>query len=99
MDSLFTSIPVGETIRFILDEIYVWQKLEPFCMKSVFKKFLNKLCKGCTFLGDGRSITQVDACPMGSPISVVFSNMLCVEIKFHVVKPVNVMSMIFLVNG
>ena len=99
MDSLFTSIPLGETIDFILDKIYIRMKPEPFCMKSVFKKFLNKSCKSWTFLAVGRLITQVDGCPMGSPISVVFSNMLCVEIEFHVVKPVNVMSMIFLVNG
>ena len=45
VDSLFTSIRLGETIDFILDEVYVRKKLEPFCKKSVFKKLLNKLCK------------------------------------------------------
>ena len=56
MDLLFTSILLGETIDFIVDEIYVRKKLEPFCKKSIFKKLLNKLCKGCTFLADGRLI-------------------------------------------
>ena len=87
VDSLFTSIPLAETIDFILDEIYVRKKLEPFCKKSVFKKLLNKLCKGCTFLADGRLIRQVDGCPMGGPISVVLSNIFCVKMEFDVVKP------------
>ena len=87
MDFLFTSIPLGETIDFIVDESYVRKKLEPFCKKLVFKKSLNKLCKGCTFLADGRLIRQVDGCPMGGPISVVLSNIFCVKMEFDVVKP------------
>ena len=38
VDSLFTSIPLGETIDFILDEIYVRKKLEPFCYEISFQK-------------------------------------------------------------
>ena len=45
-NTLFTSILLGETVDFTLDEIYVRKKFEPFCKKSVFKKLLNKLCKG-----------------------------------------------------
>ena len=37
VDSLFTSIPLGETIDFILDEIYVRKKLEPFSFQKVIK--------------------------------------------------------------
>ena len=37
VDSLFTSIPLGETIDFIVDEIYILKKLEPFCKKSVIR--------------------------------------------------------------
>ena len=85
VDSLFTSILLGKTIDFVVDEIYVRKKLEPFCKKSVFKKLLNKLCKGWTFLADGRLIIQVDECPMGGPISVVPSNIFCVKMEFDVV--------------
>ena len=86
VDSLFTSIPLGESIDFILDEIYVWKKLESFCKKWVFKKLLNKLCKGCTFLADVRLIKQVDGWSMDGPVSVVLSNIFCVKIEFDVVK-------------
>ena len=45
------------------------------------------MCKGCTFLADGRSIRQVDGCPIGGPVSDVLSNVFCVKMKFNVVKP------------
>ena len=41
VDSLFRSIPLDETVDFILDEIYFGKKFEPFCKKSVFKKLIN----------------------------------------------------------
>ena len=43
VDSLFTSILLGEKIGFIFDKVYVRKKLEVFCKTSVFKKLLNKL--------------------------------------------------------
>ena len=45
------------------------------------------MCKGWTFLSDGRLIRQVDGCPLGGPISVVLSNIFCVKMEFDVVKP------------
>ena len=87
MDSLFAGIPLGETIDFILDEIYVGKKIESFCKKSVFKKLLNKLYKCCTFLADGRLIRHVDGCPMDGSLSVVLSNISCVKMEFDAVKP------------
>ena len=87
VDSLFISFSLGKTIDFIVDEIYIRKKLEPFCEKSVVKELLNKLYRGCTFLADGRLIIQVDGCPMGGLISVVLSNIFCVKMEFDVVKP------------
>ena len=87
MYSLFAGIPLGETIDFILDEIYVGKKIESFCKKSVFKKLLNKLYKCCTFLADGRLIRHVDGCPMDGSLSVVLSNISCVKMEFDAVKP------------
>ena len=89
MDSLFTSIHLGKTTDFFLDEIYIRKKIEFFCNKSVFKVLLNKLCKGCTWqiaggrLADGRLIRHVDGCPMGGSIS----NISCAKMEFDVVKP------------
>ena len=43
VESLFTSIPVIETIDYILKSIYTNKELKPFCKMSVFKKLLIKL--------------------------------------------------------
>ena len=85
MDPLLTSIPLGETIDFTLNEIYIQKKLEPFCMKSVSKKLLNELSKGCTFLADGTLMRLVEGYPVGGLISVVLSNIFCVKMKPDVV--------------
>ena len=87
VDLQFTSIPLGETINFILDEIYIQKKLEPLCKKSVVKKLLIEFCKDCTFSLDCRLLRQVDGCSIGGSISVVLSNTFCVKIESDVVKP------------
>ena len=38
VESLFTSIPVKETIEYILHKTYVDKLMKPFCEKSIFKK-------------------------------------------------------------
>ena len=50
VESLFTNIPVKETIGYILHKIYVDKSIKPFCKKSIFKRLLVKLTKECVFL-------------------------------------------------
>ena len=38
VESLFTSIPVAETIEYILKRINTNKELKPLCKKSIFKK-------------------------------------------------------------
>ena len=64
--SLYTSIPVSETIEYICDEIYKNKVLKPFCEKRlIFKRLLERLTKESVFSVNGRLIKQVDGCPMG----------------------------------
>ena len=72
--NLFTSIPVKETIDYIIQKIYVRKEIKPFCKKSIFIKLLKKLTQECVFTINNRLIKQVDGCPMGGPICVVFSD-------------------------
>ena len=43
VESLLTSMPVQETIDYILYKIYIKKELKPFCKNSIFRKLLNKL--------------------------------------------------------
>ena len=74
VESLFTSITVKETIDYIIQKIYVKKEIKPFCKKSIFIKLLKKLTQECVFTINNRLIKQVDGCPMGRPICVVFSD-------------------------
>ena len=89
VESLFTSIPVDETIEYILDEIYVRKKLKPFCKKRLtFKRLLERLTKECVFSVNDRLIKQIDGCPMGGSLSVVFSGIFMVKMETDVVNPI-----------
>ena len=88
VESLFTSIPIEETIGYIIRKIYTKKVIEPMCKKSVFKKLLIKLTKECTFSVNNQLIKQIDGCPMGGPISVVFAEIYMYKMEDNVVAPI-----------
>ena len=59
---------------YISDEIYRNNAIEPVRKKSIFRKLLYKLSSQCVFSVNNQLIKQIDGCPMGGPISVVFSD-------------------------
>ena len=74
VESLFTNIPIKDTIDFICEEIYVHKKLEPICKKSIFKKLLYKLTTECTFSATGKLQKQVDGVSVRVTLSVILSD-------------------------
>ena len=74
VESLFTSIPIKETIDYSTHKICTKNNIEPMCKKSIFKKLLIKSTKEFTFPVNNRLIKQTDGCLMGGPISVVFAD-------------------------
>ena len=49
IESLFTNIPINDTIDYILDDIYVQHKLKPICSKLILKRLIIKLSTEVTF--------------------------------------------------
>ena len=49
VESLFTNIPIQETINYVIEQIYVQKKLLPICSKLFFRRLLIKLTTECTF--------------------------------------------------
>ena len=72
VEPLFTSIPIKETIDYIIRKTYAKNVIEPMRKKSIFKKLLIKLTKKCTFSVNNRLIKH--GCPVGGPMSVVFAD-------------------------
>ena len=87
IESLFTSIPIDETIEYVCDEIYKNGKLEPMCKRSIFKKLLLKLTKECTFSANDKLFKQIDGVSMGGPASVVLAGCFVNKMERDVVVP------------
>ena len=88
VESLFTSIPVEETIEFIVNEIYNNKVIQPFCEKKlIFKRLLERLTKDCVFSVNNILYKQIDGCPMGGSISVVMAGIFMVKLERDVLKP------------
>ena len=87
VESLFTNVPVPETIEYILDEIYIRNKLPQLCERKFFKKFLIKLTCECTFMFNNLFFKQLNGCTMGGPLSVVLSNIFMTMLEMNIVLP------------
>ena len=65
VESLFTNIPVDETINYIINEIYQKKKLPQICSKAIFKRLLYKLTTEVSFQFNYKLFKQTDGCTMG----------------------------------
>ena len=73
VESLFTNVPVHETIDYILHENFVKGKLPKICFKLVMKGLVLKLTTENTWILNSNFYKQIDGCATGGPISVIFS--------------------------
>ena len=87
VESLFTNIPIQDTINFIMEEIYVRNKIKPIASKLIFKRLLTRLAMENTFIFDNKFYKQVDGCSMGGPLSVTFSDIFMNKMEQAIVTP------------
>ena len=65
--------------------------IESMCKKSIFKKLLIKLTKECTVSVNNGLIKQINGCPSGGPIALVFTKIYMCKMEDDVVahmKPI-----------
>ena len=89
VESLFTNVPVHETIEYILQEIYVKEKLPKICFKLIMNRLLLKLTTENTFMLNSNFYKQTDGCTMGGTLSVIFSHIYMTKTEEDVAKPTN----------
>ena len=87
VESLFTSIPIKETIDYICDKIYTHKKLKEICKRSIFVKLMKKLTTECIFSANNTLYKQTDGVSMGGPLSVVFSGCFMSKMEEEIVLP------------
>ena len=87
VESLFTNMSLKETINYIIEQIYVHKTLMSICSKLIFRRLLIKVTTEYTFKYNSRFFKQVDACTIGGPLSVTFSDTYLVKMENDVVIP------------
>ncbi len=87
VESLFTNVPIADTIDYILDQIYFNNKLLKICSRLILKRLLFKLTPDSTFIFQSRYYKQTDGCTMGGPLSVTFANIHLTKLENDVVRP------------
>ena len=74
VDALFTSIPLNETIRISVDELFKNQNSVGNFTKKEFKTLLDLACKNALFIFDDTYYHQIDGVAMGSPLGPRLAN-------------------------
>lgn len=92
VESLFTNVPVEETISIILDKVYNSSTLPPL---QLSREILEKLLRACTtespFRGpDGQLYRQKDGIAMGSPLGPLFANFYMCEVEGKLLEDADV---------
>ena len=82
VESLFTNVPVNETIQIICDCIYRNSEMPPLTIpEATMKKLLEACTTKCPFMHRDKLFLQRDGVSMGSPLGVTFANFYMVHVE------------------
>ena len=74
VESLFTNIPLDETIDIVTEKVFEKKKKVNGISKTDFKKLLSLSTKGTVFFFNGHYYRQKDGVAMGSPLGPALAN-------------------------
>ena len=74
VDSLFTNIPLDETIGICIDSLYKDDENTPKIPKDVFRNLLTVATKESFFMFNNKFYKQIDGVAMGSPLGPALAN-------------------------
>ena len=83
--SLFTNVPLEETIEIILKRICINKGVITDIPKQEMKELLILCTKNVHFTFNNDTCIQVDGVEMGSPLGPVLANIFMVEVKISVI--------------
>ena len=73
IDSLFTNVPLAETIQNCADALYDGELILPEYRKEIFVELMNIATKSVEFNFNNNMYKQIDVVAMGSPLSVALA--------------------------
>ena len=80
VSSLFTNVPLEETLNICLDKLYSLSD-PPALPRVVLRKLLEFATKKSHFLFDGKYYDQIDSVAMGSPLGPVLANIFMCDFE------------------
>ena len=83
--SLFTNVPLEETIEIILKRIYMKKEITANIPKQEMKELLILFTKKLHFTFNNETYIQVEGVAMGSPLGPVLANIFRVELDTSVI--------------
>ena len=87
--SLFTNLPLEETIKLIADELFSEEnKNQPLMKKEIFIKLLRLATQG-QFLYKDILYKQIDSVTMGSPLGLTIANFFLTNLENGILKNKN----------
>ena len=83
--SLFTNVPLKQTIDIILRKIYDERKIKTKIPRQKMERLLLLCTQGTPFIFDGKMYVQIDGVMMGSPLGALFANIFMCELENNIV--------------
>jgi hypothetical protein len=74
VESLFTNVPVLETVDIILDQLFQTDRTYSGFTRSQFRSLLMLAVDDSYFVFNGKVYKQIDGMAMGSPLGPIFAN-------------------------
>ena len=87
--SLFTNVPLDETIETILQKIYVEKKTKTSVPKPTLKELIVLSTKHLHFRFNGETYTQIDGVAMGFPLGPLLANIFMISLEEKVLRKVS----------
>ena len=82
VESLFTNVPVEETIQIILDKIFIHpDTIFHNFNRTDFRKLLELAVLDTAFIFNGKAYIQTDGMAMGSPLGPTFANIFMCSLE------------------
>ena len=82
-------LPLDETIKTILQKVYVVKKIKTSIPKPILKELLLLCAKDLHFRFDGEISTQIDGVAMGSPLGPLLAKIFMISLEKKVLPKVS----------
>ena len=83
--SLFTNVPLEQTINIIIKRIYDKNEINTNIPKQEIKELLHLCPKNAHFTLNSKAYVQVEGVAMGSPLGPVLVNIFMVELEQNII--------------